>query len=72
LAQDLLTSRVVKYPAIFDGRDAVIDLKAEVVVCAVTELRRYSRRMSATTLDPSPDERILGPSCETGGSSSLA
>ena len=50
-----MTSRVVKYPTIFDGRDAVIDLKPEVVVCAVTELRRYSLLNSPVGLKGLPD-----------------
>lgn len=100
--QSLFEQRVVKkYPTIFDAKDAVIDLKPEVVAYVVTELQGYSLlrspvdvkgvayeeivgsnlrgdrgefftprnacRMAVTMLDPRPDERILDPSCGTGG-----
>lgn len=100
--QGLFEQRVVKkYPAIFEAKDAEIDLKPEVVAYVVTELQGYSLlrspvdvkgvayeeivgsnlrgdrgefftprnacRMAVTMLDPQPEERILDPSCGTGG-----
>jgi type I restriction enzyme M protein len=100
--QSLFEQSVVKkYPAIFDAKDAEIDLKPEVVAYVVTELQGYSLlrspvdvkgvayeeivgsnlrgdrgefftprnacRMAVKMLDPRPDDRILDPSCGTGG-----
>lgn len=100
--QSLFEQRVVKkYPTIFDVKDAIIDLKPEVVAYVVTELQGYSLlrspvdvkgvayeeivgsnlrgdrgefftprnacRMAVSMLDPRPGERILDPSCGTGG-----
>lgn len=100
--QQLFKEKVVlKYPTIFDAKDAEIDLKPGVVAFVVTQLQGYSLllspvdvkgvayeeivgsnlrgdrgefftprnacRMAVTMLNPEPDERILDPSCGTGG-----
>lgn len=100
--QDLFTKKVVlKYPTIFNSRDATIDLQPGVVAYVVSQLQGYSLlaspvdvkgvayeeivgsnlrgdrgefftprnacRMAVTMINPQPDERVLDPSCGTGG-----